>query len=222
MKIKTHSNKINHNLLASRLILSGFVVASFGLFGVSVANAATTATSKLEQVISAGTLSTDIRDSGGGVLSTPTFSMNSASVSNSQQTITGTFGESAKRITVDNPGGANSGWTLTLGATTPSTAKWVSGGNNYAFNGASASVGQLTVDASAGTLTSVTGTSTGITKGSSATYSGTTPIAILTASAGSDDIWLGYITGVGLSQTIPASQPAGTYTIDMTQTVTAN
>ena len=43
----------------------------------------------------------------------------------------------------------------------------------------------------------------------------------MTASASADKVWAGYITGIGLTQAIPASQPAGTYTLPMVQTVTA-
>jgi hypothetical protein len=53
--------------------------------------------------------------------------------------------------------------------------------------------------------------------------SGTTnSITLLTAAASSDDIWNGYLTGIGLSQKVPPSKPAGTYVLDLTQTVTAS
>lgn len=65
------------------------------------------------------------------------------------------------------------------------------------------------------------GASTGITLGSQAAFSGTSPVTLISAAAGSDDVWRGYVTGVGLSQAIPAGQAAGTYTLPMTQTVAA-
>ena len=116
--------------------------------------------------------------------------------------------------------GANNGWTLTLNATTPGTGKWTSGSNTYQYNG-NATTGQLTVNPAAGTLTSMIGASTGITLGSQAAFSGTSPVTLISAAAGSDDVWRGYVTGVGLSQAIPAGQAAGTYTLPMTQTVAA-
>lgn len=200
-------------------------VAVAGLVGVAVAgapaaHAALTATSQLSQSITAGTLSTSIRDASNAVVASPSFSMGSVTVSTNAQTATGTWGSNTQRISVDNPGGANAGWTLTIAATGGGSATWTSGGNTYAFNG-NATTGQLTVNPAAATLTAVTGTTTGITKGSSAAFSGVTPITLLTAAANSDDIWNGYITNVGISQAIPASQPAGTYTFDLTQTVTA-
>lgn len=150
---------------------------------------------------------------------------------------TGTFGTNSERIYVFNPDAADNGWTLTLGATAGTTATWTSGGNSFDFNddeddgctdGADADAvpGQLTVDPSAGTITTDCDacTSTNITKGSSASFveGATDSITLITATSGSDDVWRGYLTGVGLSQTIPAETPAGSYTINMTLTATAS
>lgn len=184
--------------------------------------AATNTDSQLTQVIGNGTLSTSIRDASGNIVASPSFAMNDVSASTSMQTATGTFGADGQRITVDNPGGADNGWTLAINATTPGTGTWISGSDTYSYNGATAADGQLTLDPSIATLTvNSPATNTGITKGSQATFSGTTPLTLLTAGSTADHIWNGYITGVGVSQTIPASQPTGTYTLDLTQTVTA-
>ena len=202
-------------------VASMSLVAVAGLFGGGAAYAANKADSVLSQKITEGVLSTDIRDASGTVLTKPTFDMSDVVASTSVKTSTGTLGANDKRITVDNPGGANNGWTLALNATTPGTATWSSGSSSYAYNG-TAATGQLTVNPAAGTLTSVIGGSTGISLGSSSAFSGTTPITMITAAASSADIWNGYVTGIGLSQSIPAGQATGTYTIDMTQTVTAS
>lgn len=200
-------------------IAAGALVLS--VLAVPITYAATNYDSKLTQAITAGTISTDVRTAAGVVVASPSFGMTSVNISNSQQTSTGTFGDSAQRITVDNPGGANSGWTLALQATVPTTGKWVSGANNYDYKGA-ASAGQLTINPATGTITPVTGGITGVTKGTSASFSGVgSPITLMQAGGTASTIWNGYMTGVGLSQTIPASQPGGTYSIDMTQTVTA-
>lgn len=196
-------------------------ILAVSLVGVASVQAATTTTSQLSQTIGAGALSTSIRDAGGAVVASPSFTMGAVNVSTGAQTATGTWGSNTQRITVDNPGGANAGWVLSLSATGGASATWTSGGNTYAFNGTTVT-GRLTIDPSVSTLTAVTGTSTGITKGTSAAFTAATPITLLTASAASDDIWNGYITGVGVSQAIPASQPAGTYSFDLTQTVVAN
>lgn len=206
-------NVLNKKILA----VSALVVVA--AVSAPVAHAALTADSTLSQTISNGTASTDIRDAGGSVLPTPTIAMNAVTLSTSQQNATGTFGSSSQRITVDNPGGANNGWSLALNASVPGTAVWTSGGNTYAYNG-SAATGQLTVNPAAGTVTPVVGGSTGVALGTSSTFSGSTAITLVNAAAGSADIWNGYVTGIGMTQTIPANQPAGTYTLSMTQTLT--
>lgn len=203
------------------------VVTSFvaGLLASSLvvgtgAYAATTYNSQLTQSITAGSLSTDVRDGAGAIVASPSFSMSSVAASTAAQTSTGTFGTSTQRIAVDNPGGANNGWTLALNATTPGTGAWTSGGNTYAYNGTTAT-GQLTVNPTLGAIVATTGTATNVTKGTSAVFTGTTPITLMVAATASEDIWSGYITGIGLSQAIPAGQALGSYTLSMTQTVTA-
>lgn len=205
----------------NKIVTIAAITGIVGLVIAPAAYAATTATSTLSQAITAGTASTDIRNQAGGAVSNPTFTMGAASISTEKQTVTGTFGNDQNRITVDNPGGANNGWTLALNATNPGTAKWTDGGKNYLYNG-NANTGQLTVNPSAGTLQSTVGSDTGISKGSQAAFSGSTPVTLLTASASSDDIWRGHLTGVSLSQSIPGGQPAGTYTLQMTQTLSVN
>ena len=207
--------------MKKRVIVLG--VSAFALATLVVpaaAYAATTANSQLSQSITAGVLSTDIRDASNVVVASPSFALSAVAASTSQQTSTGTFGTASQRISVDNPGGANGGWTLALNGTVPASTKWTSGGNNYLYNG-TATTGQLTVNPAAGTITAVTGGATGVTKGASAAFSGGTPITLMTAANTAAPIWNGYITGIGLSQTIPAAQAVGTYTLDLTQTVTA-
>lgn len=203
------------------------IVAVAAVVGVALAVApaalaATTYNSTLTQSITAGTISTSIRDAAGALVGAPTFPMGSVVQSTSIQTSTGTFGDDAQRITVDNPSGSITGgaWTLTLNATAPGTSQWTSGSDNYAYNG-TAATGQLTVNPAAGTLTAVTGSSTGVTLGTSSAFSGVTPVTLATASSSTATIWNGYITGIGLSQSIPASQALGSYSLPMTQTVTA-
>ena len=107
-----------------------------------------------------------------------------------------------------------------MNATTPGIGKWTDGGKSYKYNGTAAD-GRLTVDPSTGTVTPLIGTATGITKGSSMAFSGSNPVTLMSASAGANAVWNGYITGVSLKQDIPAGQQAGTYTLPMTQTVAA-
>lgn len=207
--------KLTHKLL----VLTA--VGAVAFTAAPPAYAALTATSTLSQSITNGTLSTDVRDASNVVVGSPSFSMAARNVSTSQQSTTGTFGTSTQRISVDNPGGANNGFSLTLNATTPGTGVWDDGASHtYPYN-STAALGQLTVDPSVSTWAANVGTTTSITKGTSATFSGSTAITLATTSAALEDIWNGYVTGVGLTQTIPANTVAGTYTISMTQTVAA-
>lgn len=188
---------------------------------VYVASAAELGASQFVQAVANGVLSTDFRNASGALVATPTFSLTNAVASTTTQTTTGILGTDSQRLRVDNPGGADSGFSLTLVATTPGTGVWSSGTNTYPYNGATAAAGQLTINPSTATWTAYSGTTTALSKGAQATFSGSTPITLVTASATLEDIWGGYCTGIGISQTIPASTPTGTYTLSMTQTVTA-
>lgn len=197
--------------------------------------------STFNQTINAGVLSTDILNASQATVASPSVTMGAKGFSFSCQSgggaSTGTFGTSSERIYVTNPDGADNGWTLTLGATSGATAVWTAGAETFDFNDGGASGctdgadsdakgGQLTVNPSAGTITTdcTSCTATNVTKGSSTAYAeGTTDsVTLLNAAAGSDDIWRGYLTGVGLSQTIPAETAAGAYTVNMTLTATAS
>lgn len=201
-------------------------VAAFA-FGVVVVpssvHAALTDTTNLTQAITDGTIATFIGDTGGSEVVTPNVSFPSQTVSALMQTSNGTFGTNAQRIYVDNPGGADNGWTLALAATSGPGTDWTSGGNTYAFDAATAANGQLTVNPSVGTITAALGTTTGISLGSSATFNNgvVDSVGLMSAAAGADDVNRVYLTGVSMSQTIPAGTPAGSYTIDFTQTVAA-
>lgn len=197
------------------------VVSAMALLGTSAAYAATTSNSQLSQAITSGVLSTDIRDASSTLVASPSFSMTGVAASTSVQTATGTLGTNTQRLSVDNPnGGGATGWTLSINATTPGTGTWTSGGNSYPYNGTS-TTGQLTVDPSVGTIAANTGGLTGVTKGTSTAFTASSPITLMTAGSTAAKIWNGYITGVGLSQTVPAGQAVGTYIFNLTQTVTA-
>jgi hypothetical protein len=211
---------ITKKLSAGIAAISAVVILS----GTS-AYAALSDSTLFQQVISAGTLSTFIGDAAGVEVAAPSVVFPAQTVSNSVQTSVGTYGTDSQRIYVDNPGAVTGTgtWTLSLAATGGPTATWSGTSGTYPFNAASSTLGQLTINPSVGTLTATVGTTTGITKGSAATFSGGTngPVTLLNASSSADDINRVYLTGVSASQTIPASQPAGTYTIDFTQTVAA-
>ncbi len=223
--------KIKNKILAICLVFSGF--ALFG--GVALA----ASDSDFSQQINAGTLDADIKNASRVTVASPAVAMSTAGFSFDCQSggsaSTGTFGTDSERIYVSNGDAADGGWNLTVAATGGDTDTWDNGGatESFDFNDAGTSgctddtdtdslAGQMTIDSSVGTLTTDCGSCsvTNVTKASSAAFDeGTTDdIAILNAAAGSDDVWRGYITGVDVEQTIPAEQPADTYTINLTLT----
>ncbi len=206
----------------------------------SVAFAASTPT--LTQTITAGVLSTDILDASRNPVASPSVSMSSKAFTFDCQTganaSTGTLGTNTERLYVINPGGANNGWNLTIAATGGATNTWANGGatRRIDFNDpttagctdggdADSASGQMTIDPSVSTLTTdcTTCTTTGVTKGASAAFAQgvTDSLTLLSAAAGSDDVWRGYQTGNSLSQVIPGETPADSYTLNMTLTATA-
>ncbi len=214
------------------VVLGVLLLASTNAVTVVAANNST-----FNQTINAGTLATDIMDASRVTVASPSVTMSAKTFSFDCQSggsaSTGTFGTNTQRIYVTNPDAADNGWTLTLAATSGATSLWSS---NIDFNDAGGSgctdgadadsaAGQLTVDPSVGTITTdCTGcVTTNVSKGSSTAYAqGTTDsVTLLNAAAGSDDIWRGYLTGATLSQTIPAQTAAGSYSINMTLTATA-
>lgn len=189
-------------------------------------------TPDLSQTINSGALATDILDNGGSPVATPSFAMPAQSFSFACQTsATSSFGTDSQRLYVANPGAANDGWTLTVAATDGVSAAWENSGSTESFDfndpsGSGCNAGQMTVNATPGTLAAdcTTCTTTNITKGSSAAFNQGTidSITLLNASASSDDVWRGYLTGVNVSQTIPAETTPDAYSISLTLTATAS
>ena len=158
---------------------------------------------------------------GSGMLRLKVGCMGATTVSSSLGSGTGVFGNNDNRIYAENPGAADNGWTLTLNVATPGTGVWsAGGGKQYKYNGTT-NEGVLRIDPSGGTVTPVIGAAAGITKGTSTSFSGTSPVTLMSASATASKVWAGYITNTSLAQTIPAGQAAGTYVLPMVQTITA-
>jgi hypothetical protein len=201
-----------------------FAVVVGGL-GVPTFFALASSTSTFNQVIGGGTLVTDIVDASYVTVANPSVTMAATTFSFAQQTTTGTFGTADEQIYVSNPDAADAGWALSMAAANP-TDMWDSAGTDFDFNGAS-SAGQMTVDASGGTLAKATClacTTDNISQGSSAAFNQGTvnSVTLLDAAAASDDIGNWTLQGVGISQTIPAEQPAASdYHIHMVLTVAA-
>ena len=187
-------------------------------------------TPNLTQTINAGVLTTDILDSSRNPVASPAAAMAAADFSFNCQTSTGSLGTNAQRLYVSNGKGDGAGWTLAMAATDGAAAQWENNGatKSYDYNDATGSGctnGQLTIDPSAGAVTADC-TSSGcnsatVTKGTSTAMTAATPVTLMTGGVDAD-VYRGYVTGVGLSQKIPAEQSPDAYSMGMTLTVTAS
>lgn len=221
-------------------VLSGLLGATSAaiimLYGAVVVFAS--GTSNFTQTINAGSLSIDIVNGSYVSVGSPAVAMGAATFDFACQTATGSFGTASEQIYVQNPDAADAGWTASV-AGSATTAVWDSAGTDYDFNDASGSGctdgadadsfgGQMTVDASGGTLAvgqCASCVTTNVTKGSSSAFvEGTTDsITVLTGAAGSDDIGDWTLQGVSISQEVPAEQPAAAdYDINMVLSVVAS
>lgn len=196
-------------------------------------------TSNFTQTINPGTLSIDIVDGSYVTVGSPSVAFPAVTFSFACQTNNGTFGTASQVIYVKNPDAADNGWTASV-AGSATTAVWDSAGTDYDFNDPGGSGctdsggdadslgGQMTVDASVGTLAvgACSGcATTNVTKGSSNAFNQGTvdSITILTGAAGSNDIGDWKLTGVNIAQTIPGEQPAASdYDINMVLSVIAS
>lgn len=198
------------------------------ILGSGAAFAATTP--QLNQTISDGAKSVDIVDAGGVAVGSPsaTFGALPFSFDTQDATANNVFTASQK-IRVSNPT-STATWSVSIAASAPS-AVWTSGGNTYDFNDGSGYTdgadgdtkgGQMTVDPSAGTITGVNGcATTNVTAGTSDSFIETTnnSIDLLSGAAGASTYCRWDFTGMNLTQKIPAGQPAGSYSVAMTITI---
>lgn len=217
-------------------------VLALGVYAGSTQTVFSANTPNFTQTINSGVLATDILDNNRATVASPSVALGAKTFSfdcySGGTASTGLLGTNTQRVYVMNPDAADNGWTLTIAATSGNTSVWDAGAaTDYDFNDptgsgctdgggdADAFGGQMTINANAGTLTTdcVSCTTTNVTKGSSNAFNqGTTDsITLLSAASGSDDVWRGYMTDISVSQTIPAEQVAGSYSLGMTLTVTA-
>lgn len=183
---------------------------------------------------SGGALSVDIVDAGSASVASPSVDMSAINFSFSNQTSTGTFGISSEKIRVDN-GTGTAVWTLSLAADGGATSFWNGVSSDYDFNDPTAGAGdggdadslggQMTLDPSASTITPEGGcTLTNISSGSSTAFNQgvTDSITLASATTGADTGCYWDITDINISQTIPAEQPADSYSVDMTLSIIAS
>lgn len=189
-------------------------------------------TPTLNQTINDGTLSTDIFQSGDVTpVAAPTVSFTPVNESFSCQTSSATLGDSNNLINVTNLNtqGSHSGWTLTIAATGGDTATWSDGsGHSFSYNnsaGSGCTGGQLTVNPSTATITDDCNSvcnNTNVSLGSSTALSSPSTDSATLMVDSTYTPWEGYVTGISMSQKIPAEQYAASYSLPMTITVTAN
>ncbi len=174
-------------------------------------------------------LSVDIVDGSGNPVASPSTTTTSFSKGFTCQTPTGTLGTATQKIRINNTTD-NPSWVLAIAATSGPTARWLSGSNSYDFNDPAGSTagctnGQLSFNPSVSTITPQSNCpATSLVKGAESGFvQGTNnSISLITASSPAyiDCYW--DITGVGLSQKVPANQPSGNYSLNLTLTITAN
>lgn len=234
MRAKMFRSLLGKTNIAIALVLT--VVVFSGLSGATYALAS--GTSNFTQTINAGTLATDIVDGSYVTVASPSMAMTAATFSFACQTKTGSFGTASQVIYVSNPDAADNGWVLSVAASA-ATAVWDSAGTDFDFNdptdsGCTDSAdadtvgGQMTIDPSAGTLAvgqCASCATANVTKGASTAFEQgvTDTITVLTGAAGSNDVGDWKLTGVTISQTIPAEQPAAAdYDINMVLSIVAS
>lgn len=179
----------------------------------------------------AGTLAVSIVDADGVDVGSPSVTMNAGEYSFVYQTVSGTLGSASQKIRFTNET-ATATWTLAIAATGGATAVWSDGGSNtYDFNDPTASAadgvdddtkgGQLTLNPNAGTVTAEVGCdNTGVSKGSQTSFSegSADSVTLMSADGTASTGCYWDLTGVTLSQTIPADQTVATYTLGFTLT----
>ncbi|MFZ2153813.1 MAG: hypothetical protein WAV16_01135, partial [Candidatus Moraniibacteriota bacterium] len=169
--------------------------------------------------LNAGSLGGDIVDGSGNPVATPSVSFSSGLYTWNSQQSTGTLGIATQKIRITNTSGTPS-WTVSLAATA-NTNVWTSGGNTYDFND-SAAAGRLNVDPSVATITPQGGcTTTGLSKGTATYYAqGTQDSVNLVVAGGTAQTGCYWdITGISMTQDVPASQVVGSYGLNMILTV---
>lgn len=182
-------------------------------------------------------LSTDLVDSVGNSIVSPTITMSPLATVFNCSSSTATLGTSSQLLRIQNTT-TNSLWGLSTAATGGSTALWSNGTAKYDFNdpggspaGCSAGLdsdtyaGQLSLGFSGASITAQSGCSTtGLSFGSSSGFdegvANTISILSAGATAGNNCYW--DIMGINLTQQVPAEVPPGNYTLGLTLTAVAN
>lgn len=185
-----------------------------------------------------GTLSIDVIDGSGASVATPSTQFPAVNTSLQCQTTSATLGTPSERIAVSNFTG-NGNWTASIAATGGPAALWSNGTSNYDYNDSAGTpagctdgadsdtaAGRLSVDPSVGSIAGLNGCGTsGLSAGSQATFDQASLNSITIISATSAEVACVHtLTGIQLTQAIPAETPANAtpYSLNLTLTVVAN
>lgn len=186
----------------------------------TVSPATAVAISGTTTVTAAGVLAIDIVNSLDQSVSSPSVQFPDYPFNWLNAQSSGALGISSQKIKISNYSITHP-WTLSIAATSGVSALWQSGTHSYDYNGL-ASEGRLYVNPPTATITPGTGCSnTGISTQSAAYFvSGSVNsinLVVASGSAQTECYW--YVTGITLTQDIPARQPNGSYSIGMTLTI---
>ncbi|MFA7628362.1 MAG: hypothetical protein WCY37_03065 [Candidatus Dojkabacteria bacterium] len=183
---------------------------------------ADTTQTTLNQLINAGTLAIDIVDGTGTSVVSPSVAFGAVTFSFDPQDATGTLGTASEKIRLSNPT-TTVAWNVSMAATGGPGTTWTTGTYTYPFDSTGgADTGRLTVNPTTGTITPIGAgcTNTSVSLGASGFFlnATTNSIDIMAATTGADIGCRWDLTGVSLTQRIPAGQQAGSYTLGMTIT----
>jgi hypothetical protein len=195
-----------------------------------------------EITTSDGVFSTDVVNHTGTPVASPSVAMSPVTSSFNCTGSTGTLGTNDQRVRVTNRS-AGTGWSLAIAATDGNTALWSSGSAVYDFNDPSGSppgcaaggdgdtyAGLLSLNFDNETVTPESDwsgcTSTGLSNGSDTGFDEgvTDSIQIGQASSlqGAPNGCYWDFQNIGLNQQIPAGQPHGNYSLNLTVTLVAD
>jgi len=197
----------------------------FVVFVPIVAHASSTTI--LTQTLNPGSVSMDIVDALYESVVSPVVAMGTKTAGSGCQSVSETLGTPTQQIYgINSESGVS--WNINLVASAV-TDLWTSSTGTIDYNdpaGDGCTGGQMTVNPSVATLTkgqcASCGTG-GLTLGTAASFSQgvTDSITILSGEIGPGDTGDWKLTGVAISQKIPANKPAGNYVIKMVLTITA-
>lgn len=190
---------------------------------ITVIVAATSVDTTFNHTIGQGALGVAIVDGAGDPVVSPSVSFaGGVTFSFTPQDTTATLGTASEKIRLTNAT-TTATWSMSIAAKLGPGTTWTTGTYTHPFDSTGgADSGRLTVNPSGGTITPMSGcNTTGLTLGSSNYFVNGTTDSITLLSAGGTAGTLCYwdLTGVALTQRLPAEQEPGAYSLSMTVSV---